>query len=689
MSDPRSVTHVGSALRSGPNQAPGRFAAVVRRTWGVIPVALIGALLATRAYLAPEPLAHLVAQPAGPSDPPGCLVYTGSLFIARAGPVIIGFQSRDQARLTVAPTQSSNALHLVGVGIVKDRLVLPVGPVAIRFAAPAGARLLWSPVGRRGDLEYVPASSLAPDPPQRAAFSSWAGTSPVDGSVAAAMVIVVVATLLLLARNRLAGVPRATWIAMAAVFVVACGVRLIGLGDQGQTWDEDVNWSAGRNYVTNLLALDGSADSWQWNYQHPPMMKLLYGIAAQFADGFGPARVLSAMWMSIAVALLVPIGTRLFNRRVGWLAGLIAAGLPPLVAHGQIVGHESPSLMWWMVAMVLALTVHDGQPGPQAMRMRLVWIGIAIGIAAASRFISGLVGPLCIAIVAVTAPPAQRWRTTGQALLVLPVSAAATLYAIWPWLWGHPWRAITASLAKLSVAHASEPFLGSVTAHPGPHYFIAYLGATLPAGIAIGVVAFVVRIVRQPDVRSSGLVAAWLAVPLIVAASPVRQDGVRYVLPCVAGLAVAAAAGFDFMTARWRRAVAPAAVAIAAYLAITLARSQPYYLDYFAEHVGGAGTVAGRGWFETAWWGEGLDRAVTYVNTHAAPGARVFRECIGPSHLAWFRGDLWPTMVRDVDQADWIISYSPTARRCPIPSTMRSVFAISADGALLGEVWQR
>lgn len=567
--------------------------------------------------------------------------------------------------------------------------MLEAGPVALRFVAPAGARLLWSPVGRRGDLEYVPASSLAPEPPQRAEFSPWAGTSPVDGCIAAAIAIIVIATLLVLARKRLAGVSHATWIAMAAVFVVACGVRLIGLGDQGQTWDEDVNWAAGRNYVTNLLALDASADAWQWNYQHPPVMKLLYGIAAQFADGFGPARVLSAVWMSVAVALLVPIGTRLFNRRVGWLAGMIGAGLPPLVAHGQIVGHESPSLMWWMLAMVLALAVHDGQPGPKAMRIRLLWIGIAIGVATASRFINGLVGPLCIAIVVVTTPRRQRTGRQAMALVMVPVVAAATVYAVWPWLWLHPWRALTASLAKLTVAHASEPFLGSLTAHPGPHYFIAYLSATLPVGIAIGVLAYLARIVRQPDARSTLLVAVWFAAPLTVALSPVRQDGVRYVLPCVACLAVVAAAGFDYATARWRGTFAAAAIAVAMYLAITLARSQPYYLDYFAEQVGGAGTVARRSWFETAWWGEGLDRAVNYVNRHAATGARVFRDCIAPAHLAWFRGDLWATLARDPADADWIVAYAPTAYRCPIPATMRRAFTVEADGARLVEVWLR
>ena len=38
-------------------------------------------------------------------------------------------------------------------------------------------------------------------------------------------------------------------------------------GDFGQTWDEDCYWSAGRNYLINLLGLDFRSASWTWNYE--------------------------------------------------------------------------------------------------------------------------------------------------------------------------------------------------------------------------------------------------------------------------------------------------------------------------------------------------------------------------------------------------------------------------------------
>jgi len=658
------------------------------RWWWLIPLAVVVALVATRAWLHTAPLERLAPAASDAGDPPGASARSGAIFVARGGPVIIGFQSDGAARLTVGGRE------LRGAGLVKDRIIMPQGPVALRFAAPAGARLVWSPVGRRGDPEYVPASSLSPDPPDRATFDA-PGTARLDGAIALGLLVTLVATLCVLARRRLAAVPRGTWLAMAIVLVAGVAVRWFDLGGAGQTWDEDVNWAAGRNYVTNLLELDFSARSWQWNFEHPPIMKLLDGIGAQLADGYGPARALSAIWISLGCALLVPIGARLFRPRVGVLAAALATLLPPMVAHGQIVGHESPSVLWWALAIVLALGVHDYLPpddrkAARVLRLRLAWVGVAIGVAVASRFINGLVGPLCAVIVALQAPPRWRRDTLVWGATAMPVAALATLYVVWPRLWTGPVAALTESFHRLAGAHSPEPFLGAITNHPGPHYFAVYLAATLPLGMLAAVAAGAARLAFKRD-RSALIVACWLVIPLGVAASPVRQDGVRYVMPCLLALAMIAAVGLDQLAA-WPplgRAFPALAAAALAYLGVTLARVHPYYLDYFAEQVGGAGAVAARRDFETAWWGEGVDRAVDYVNSHAAPGARVDRQCIEPAHLAWFREDLWAAMTDVASQASWIVSYAPATRPCPVPADARRVFTVTADGAVLAVVYQR
>jgi len=654
------------------------------RYWGVLPIALAIALFGVRACIHVEPLDRLTpVVPQG--DPPNTQPLAGSVLVARGGPLIIGFASSGQARLSV------NGRELRGTGVIKERILVPAGPLAIRFAAPPGARLVWSPVGRRGDPEYVPASSLSPDSPDIATFPSGAGAAISDGVIALLLLLVLVGSLLMLSRRRLAKVPRATWLALGATFALALVARWIGLGAQGQTWDEDVNWAAGRNYVTNLLSLDFSERAWAWNFEHPPVMKLLDGIGAQFADGFGPARALSAVWTALGCALLVPIGARLATLRVGVLAAVIAALVPPLVAHGQVVGHESPTVLWWSLGVLLSLGVHDDLPGLRALILRLIAVGACVGIAIASRFVNGLLGPLCVIILVVRAP--REWRReTVIWLWTTMVAALVVFIVVWPRLWTHPIAHLQESLAKLKGLHSPEPFLGVMTNSPGSSYFLVYLFATTPLLMLVAAAGGLARTAVKRT-ESLLLVLAWLVVPLVVVASPVRQDGVRYVMPCFLALSLLAASGVDWLAGylekKTRHAFAALAALMALYLGFTLVRTAPYYLDYFAEQVGGAGGVQRRNMLETAWWGEGVDRAVAYVNEHAKQGAVIDRDCILPGHLAWFREDLWAAMTANPHAADYIVWYSPFTTSCTIPPTLHEVFTVTHDGAVMARVFAR
>jgi len=229
----------------------------------------------------------------------------GSWFFPRGGPYILGFESpHGDATLAI---DGRDVVR--GRGIQTERLVYQAGPHAVSFTAPQGSRLLWHPPGRRGagELEYVPPSSLSAD-----GSFDHPGTSRLDGMFAILLVALAAGLGLYLARDALRRFDRRAAAAAGIVAVFALAVRLIDLGGAGQTWDEDVNWSAGRNYVTNGLALDFSPASWTWNYQHPPVSKYAAGIGAQLADGYGPARAVSALLIALACGLLVFIGRRLY-----------------------------------------------------------------------------------------------------------------------------------------------------------------------------------------------------------------------------------------------------------------------------------------------------------------------------------------------------------------------------------------
>lgn len=655
-----------------------------------IAAALIAGLLALRGGLADRPLDRLRAEPAGER-----IRHHGSLFVARGGPVILGVEASGEAELVL-----DGAPLARGRGLVFERRVLAAGAHAIALTAAPGARLLWEPVGRRGPAEYVPASSLSPDPPDAARFDA-PGTARLDGAIALAALAVILGLCAFLARDWLRAIDRPTVRWAAVVFAVAAVVRLADLGGAGQTWDEDTNWSAGRNYVTNLLSLDVALPSWRFNLEHPPVTKYLAGVGAQLADGYGPARVTSAVLVALACALLVPIGRRLHGLRAGAIAGVVAALAPHLIAHGKVVGHEAPTALWWALAVLLCLSAYDRvEPTAARLAPRFGAIGAVLGLAISTRFVNALLAPLIGALLVLHAPPVARRRVVGLGLLVIPTVALILSIAIWPRLWSAPVAHLTEAWQILKKPHGAEPFLGELTRQPGLGYFPLYLVATAPLGALLAALAGLS--IDPARRRATATLLLWLAAPLAVSLSPVRQDGVRYIIPSLLALAALAGVGLDRALAALermadrasslglgRRVALTALAAALAYLGASAARVHPYYLDYYGEHVGGPRAVAERKLLETAWWGEGLADALAYLAREAPPGARVHKACVEPSHLAWLRPDLWAGETRRASEADFILVYAPLTHRCPLPPDAELVHEVAVDGAPLARVYRR
>ncbi len=503
------------------------------------------------------------------------------------------------------------------------------------------------------------------------------------------MVCVLLLCIGYLNRRALHSCDRRLLLTTVAMLLGALAIRCIGLDAQGQTWDEDVNWSAGRNYITNLLSFDFRESSWKWNYEHPPVMKYLAGIGAQFADGYTASRLISAIFGAAACALLVPIGTRLYNLRVGVLAGFIAALTPHLLAHSKVVGHEAPTVFFWALTIWLSLRAHDPNEDRFRLHKRFALIGVVLGLAIFSRYINGLLAPLVGLILLLQAPKEARKQTLILGMTIIPLAALLTCFLVWPRMWSHPLMHMQESWAKLKKPHGLEPYLGAMTDTPGPSYFFVYLWATAPLGVLLLAKVWLLRLAILRE-RSSILLLLWMAMPFVVSLSPVRQDGVRYIMPALLAMSLAAAAGLDSLERVHRHLKFPwLGGALSCYLIIVCLRIHPFYLDYYGEQVGGPSRVALSKNFEIAWWGEGMNEALDYLNANAEPGAKVYKRCFEPGHLAWMRGDLWPTEVRRPELAEWILVYQPSVRSCNLPEGAKLVFESSAQGAPLAQVYRR
>lgn len=648
-----------------------------RKLWAVaLTVSVIAVLLFSRSLLVMAPEHVLSSERIGASTS-----YSGSWHFPRGGPYVLGFEAEAPTKLFI-----DDELAVQGQGKQAKRLVYQAGSYRLRVETEGAFRLLWHPPGRRGPLEYVPASSLA-----STSVGSYTrpGTSLGDGLVALGIVLALLLCIAYLSRKALVECDRILLLTTVAMFLGALAIRCIGLDAQGQTWDEDVNWSAGRNYITNLLSLDFSASSWKWNYEHPPVMKYMAGIGAQFSDGYSVSRGISALLVSSACALLVPIGRRLFSLRVGLLAGSIAALSPHIIAHSKVVGHEAPTMFFWALAIWLSLRAHDENDDPYRLHKRFAVLGVVLGLGIFSRYINGLMAPLIGAILLVQAPAAERKRTLLLGITIIPAAAILTCLLVWPRMWTHPIVHLQESWTKLKRPHGPEPYLGSMTDRPGPSYFFVYLWATAPLAVLLLAKVWLARLLLLRE-RSSLILLLWLVIPMIVSFSPVRQDGVRYIMPALLALSLAAAVGVDGLerlSSHIKGAWLGAALCI--YLALACLRIHPFYLDYYGEQVGGAQTVAAEKRFEVAWWGEGMNEALAYLNSHAALGDRVYKRCFEPGHLAWMRSDLWNTEARTPQQADWILVYQPSVRPCSLPPDAELVFEVRAQGAPLARVYRR
>jgi 4-amino-4-deoxy-L-arabinose transferase-like glycosyltransferase len=580
-------------------------------------------------------------------DPRDALVdgSSGSWWFPRGGPYILGFDSPGPATLAV-----DGETIVTGQGQNSRRLIYEEGVHSVVFQAPPGARLLWHPPGRRGALEYVSASSLSKEPAERAQFTA-PGTDPQLAGVAAALLAIVLLGALKLARPFEDG--RVSGPGML-IFVVALTARVWGLGAAGQTWDEDEYWSSGRNYVDNLFAGDFSDRAWAWNQQHPPVTKYLAGVGALADDGFTAARIIFAVLGAGACVLAFAAGRRLFGGRAGFFAGMTCALLPHLVGHGRIVGHETPSVFFWTLAVWLALAAADDEDRPGWQALRFVTVGMACGLAIGTRFPN----LLCLPVVAAAAlVPLQRHvvRSAAVGLAVIPLATAATFVGIWPRMWSNAIPHLRAAWDVLKIQHLPEIYLGREVQAPPWHYFPVYLAATTP----ILVLGFAVlfggaRAVWKRE-RAFLLVAVWLLAPFGIAFSPVRQDGMRYLLPVLVPVAIAAGAGLDLVMARAPRVVFLLGLFFVGYLGYTCRGIAPYYIDYFNEVVGGPKQAQARHLFDVGWWGEGLAEAVETINDSAARDAAVAR-LVQPTHVTWLRGDLWRRLSDDVRRdTDWIL----------------------------------
>jgi len=641
--------------------------------------------------------------------------WTGYLEFPRSGYYLFRFTTDDGGRFFVDGNLVVDNSGFHNARAVENERWFDRGLHVVRIdywqgPGSAAMKLEWRLPASYNVAGLVPRSAFWPEPPPQPQL--------LDDLLRLAPWLFGLASLLAFTRERIARrlrlvrddrPVRVAILTGCGLFIVALGYRLWDLGGAGETCDEWAYTAAARIYADNIATLNFDPEQWRMNREHPSVGKLFYGVVMTlFGDTLTAARAGSAVLNALTVVMTYAIGLRLFGLGAATMAGLLLSFMPTVVAHGKVAALDSPSSFMFTAAVFLFL---KGTLEPSKRLGVFVWLTLVAGLALATKFSNGLLLPFFFVGLVLFNMRALR-RTgiipTPLPLLLLPVLIFMPMLVLWPWLWGDPLAHFLDTLSHWNYV-PPEPFLGADQAVAPVYYFVVYfLGTTPVALLAFAFVAALQLLRRTPapigpateefghrDVWAFLLL--WFIVPFGWSVTSFRQDGIRYIYPCFPPFALLCGGGVALVAsgltmplvrrgfARAHRLVMPAVTSlVAAYVLSTALRVHPYYLDYFNEFTGGAGSVFARNLFEVGWWGEGMDRMVSWMNDNAPQDASWDYEGLVQHTLDGMRSDL----RRRGGRPDYLLRANLRHGGTQIDG-YAEVFAVRVDGAPLAMVFQR
>jgi 4-amino-4-deoxy-L-arabinose transferase-like glycosyltransferase len=654
---------------------------------------------------------------------PFSAIWSGYFYVPQPGVYSFEVASDDDSQLDLdgQPVVSNPGLHEPRLAGGRTNLTEGLHAFALRYVQRGGGAYLrvgyhydGGPVGEADGSNRpvgrpLPWSQLFPESfvPSPAAYAAAEGAYQRQRVLAALALAAFVLSLLLAwiewRRRRGFGPAAPTDLAASlGIFAVAWVTRLIGLDAQGRTWDERAYFLPGLHYVRNLLLGDGAPIAFRYNLEHPPIAKWIYavftGLLAKTDDDHTPGKLAASLMGAATCALIYLIVKELYDRRTGALAGLLCAFLPPFVAHGKTLGLEAPMTVFYVAGIygVVRWFKDDRRIEP------IVWAGLCTSLAIFSRMTAVWLIPTLLVpyLTAVIAGP-NRGR---RALAILPylgglIAGAGVTYALWPWIWHHPYDQLMRTYGHWSHWTTREWYLGKFREPPFSYYEVAFL-LSAPVGYLIPTVAWAVSSLWRR--RGADLVlAGFLLFPFLQSIAALRQDAVRYVIQAFPALAATSAVGFFWLWSiaearlpALRRPWIPTAAAglLVAYAAGVCIWIHPYYLDYFNEILGGPAGVQRGKVCELSWWGEGITDLVDWVNANAPPNSRIAEHLVPDFDVPTLRSDLRRVDERaDYDYYvlnDFSFAYATGPGPGPVPG-LEVVYRARAGNQDIGWVYRR
>ena len=353
---------------------------------------------------------------------------------------------------------------------------------------------------------------------------------------------------------------------MPGLALVALIPRIILARQLDLVTDEIIYIMAGKGYLPALLHLQIASTVWDFNYEHPPVVKLLIGLAIYLNTHFGSrfsvlfaARTPSIVAGTLLVVAIYWLGRAPFGRAIALLGALCLAVSPWLVYFS--------ALAYLDITMTMLITVAYLLLWPATRQPRLYLLSaVFAGLGVASKYSAALVIPGMILFTAYyflairpklpadQRPSVPRLWWLG-ALILLP----ATFFIADPAIWRHPYSLLKQSVLfewQHSVTGHLTFLAGQYSGHV-PHWAVLYIVfAKLSAFVTLPAVFFlifsIVQLVRfylkksnleVTEVSSISFLLIWL-VSLVGTFSLLNiVVGTHYLLPLAPPVVLAGAFG--------------------------------------------------------------------------------------------------------------------------------------------------
>jgi hypothetical protein len=234
------------------------------------------------------------------------------------------------------------------------------------------------------------------------------------------------------------------WILLPFILLLAFGLRANAVDELPTDFDEPIYMDAAQDYAAFLKAGDWNAlIEYRANSEHPPLTKILYGLAHMAASGrdFGYVDKESGRWVSAVFGTLAAGALAVLNPLAGTL---LAADVMAVKYTSQAYLEALP--MFTSILAVLLLV--------QARSWRSAWFwlsAVMLGITAAGKFAYSPAA-LPVAYLLFAGRKQFRW-----AVLIYPLAAALFFFAFNPALWHDPFGRMAETFTfHLDYSHGSD-----------------------------------------------------------------------------------------------------------------------------------------------------------------------------------------------------------------------------------------